>query len=104
MRPFGTVEAGEIGKIRVINSGRTGHFQKRIPSFVPRRNTVFEFFQSTSMWKPDENNLSTARSDFFHGRSHVSKTFLDAFIHLRKENVSRNVSGRRWRREEWNPD
>src|SRR5437868_3843376 len=104
MRPFRTVESREIGKMRVINSGRTGRFQKGIPSFFSRRDTIFEFFQSTSVWKPDENNLSTARSDFFHGRSNVSKTFLDSFIHLRKENLLRDVGGRRWRREERNPD
>src|SRR6266508_311115 len=102
MRPLGTVKRREIGKIRVINSGRTGHFQKRIPSFFSRRDSIFEFFQATGVWKANENNLSTARSDFFHGSGHVSKTFFDSFIHLREENVLRDVSGRRWRSEQRN--
>src|SRR4029077_15300954 len=104
MRPFGTVKPRELGKIRVINSGRTGHFQKRIPGFFSRRDPIFEFFQTTGVWKANENNLSTACSAFFYGRGHVSKTFFDSFIHLREENVLRYVSGRRWRREQRNPD
>src|ERR1700756_2376733 len=104
MRPFGTVKPREIGKIRVINSGRTGHFQKRIPSSFSRRDPIFEFFQPAGVWKANKNNLSTARSDFSHSRGHISKTFLDSFIHLREENVLRDVTGRRWRREQRNPD
>jgi|SRR5438067_9945164 len=84
--------------------GCTGHFQKRIPGFFSRRDPVFEFFQSTGVWKANENNLSTARSDFFDGSSYVSKTLLDTLIQLREENVRRDVSGRRWRREQRNPD
>src|SRR4029077_1840783 len=99
IRPFGTVKPREIGKIGVINSGRPGHFQKRIPGFFSRRDPIFEFFQTTAVWKANEDNLSTARSDFFHGRSHVSKTFLDSLIHLCEENVLRDISGRRWRPE-----
>ena len=93
MRPFGTAKPREIGKIRVINSGRTGHFQKRIPGFFSRRDLIFELFQATGVWKANENNLSTARSDFFHGRGHVSKTLLDSFSQLLEENVLRDVSG-----------
>src|SRR5258708_25826344 len=104
MRPFGTIEPRELGKIRVINSGGTGHFQKRIPSFFSRRDLIFELFQPTGVWKANENNLYAARLDFFVGRRHVSKTFLDSFIHLREQNVLRNVSGRRWRREQRSPD
>src|SRR5215211_2860150 len=104
MRPFGTIESGELGKIGVINPGRTRHFQKRIPGFFARRQAVLEFFQPTAVWKPNENNLSTARPDFFYGSSHVSKTFLDCFIHLREENLFRDVSGRRRWREQRNPD
>src|SRR5947209_2294296 len=103
MRPFGTVKPREIGEIRVINSGRTSHFQKWIPSFFSGHDPIFEFFQPTGMWKANENNLSTARSDFFHRSGHVSKAFFDSFIHLREKNVLRDVSGRRWRREQRNP-
>src|SRR6476646_1192513 len=90
MRPFGTVKPREIGKIRVINSGGTGHFQKRIPSFFSRRDPIFEFFQTTGVWKANENNFATARSDFVDGRGYVSKTFSDSFIHLCEENVLRD--------------
>src|SRR3954447_18724795 len=104
MRPFGTVKPREIGKIGVINSGRPRHFQERIPCFFSRRDSIFELFQATGVWKPNENNLSTARSDFFNGRGHVSKTFFDSLIQLREENVLRYVSGRRWWREQRNPN
>src|SRR5215216_2586652 len=104
MRPFRAVESRELGKVGVINAGRTRHFQKRIPSFFARRDAVLEFFQPAAVWKANENNLSTARPHFFYGGTHVSKTFLDCFIHLREENLLRHVSGRwRWR-EKRNPD
>src|SRR5215216_317877 len=104
MRPFGTVESRELGKIGVMNAGRTGHFQKRIPGFFARRDAILELFQPAAVWKPNENNFSTARSDFFYGSSYVRKTFLDCFIHLREENILWDICGRRRRREEWNPD
>jgi len=104
MRPFGTVKPREIGEIGVVNSGRTGHFQKRVPGFFSRRDPIFEFFETTGVWKANKDNLCTARSDFFDGRGYVSKTFFDSFIHLREENVLRDVSRRRWRREQRNPD
>src|SRR5437763_662084 len=99
MRPFGTVKPREIGKIRIIDSGRTGHVQKRIPCLFSRRDPIFEFFQPTGVWEAKEDNFSTARSDFFHGGGDISKTFFDSFIHLREENLLRDISGRRWRRE-----
>src|SRR4026209_1700977 len=104
MRPFGTVKPREIRKIRVINSQRTGHFQKRIPGFISGRYSIFEFFQPTGVWKANENNLSAARPDFFHRRSHISKTFLNSFIQLREENILRYIRWRRWRSEQRNPD
>src|ERR1043166_2669118 len=104
MRPFGAVKSRELGKIRVMNSGRAGHFQKWVPSFFPRRDPILKFFQSTGVRKPNENNLSTARPNFFDCSGHISKTFLNAFIHLREENILRYISGVWWRREERNPD
>src|SRR4051812_22672320 len=104
MRPFGTVESREIREIRIINSRRAGYFQKRVPGFFPRHDTILKLFQPTGMRKSNENNLSTPRPNFLDGSSYVSKTLLDAFIHFREENILRNVGGRWWRREQWNPD
>ena len=104
MRPFWTIESGKVGEVGIVNARRPGHFQKRFPRFFARRIAVFQCFESAAMRKAHENNFAAAGPDFFYCGSDVAKPFLDRFIHLREEDILRDITGWwRWR-EKRNPD
>src|SRR5437764_8586616 len=104
MRPFGTIETRELRIIGIINSGRVRHLQQRVPTLLARHDFVFELFQPAAIRETDEDNLAAAGANFFDGRSHICKTLLDAFLHLRHENIFWNVTRWRRRREKREPD
>src|SRR2546430_17076799 len=104
MRPFGTIEPGELRIIGIVNAGRARHLQQWIPVLLARREFIFEFLEPSTVWKADKDNLAAASANFFDGRGHVGKSFLDSFLHLRHENIFWNVTRRRRDIEKRNPD
>src|SRR5947207_15613413 len=104
MRPFGTIETRELRIIRIINAGRVCHLEQWIPVLLAWRESVFEFLQSSTVWEADKNNLAAARPNFFDGSGHIGKSFFDSFLHLRHENIFRNVTRRWWDIEKRKPD
>src|ERR1700726_601047 len=104
MRPFGTLEVFQLGKIGIVNSGRARHFQKRVPGFFTRRITIFQFFQTAAVRKPDENNLATASTDFLDRGGCIVKAASDCFPNFCHEHFFWNVTRRRWRCEKRDPD
>src|SRR5437763_6814194 len=104
MRPFGTIETRELRIIGIINPRRVRHLQKRIPVLLAWGEFIFEFLQSSTVWEADKNNLAAASPNLFDGSGHIGETFSDSFLHLRHETILRDVTRRRRRREEPNPD
>src|SRR2546430_16782904 len=104
MRPFGTIETGELRIIGIVNAGRARHLQQWIPVLLARREFIFEFLQSSTVWETDKNNLAAATPNFFDGSGHVGKSFLDSFLHLRHENILWNVNRRLRDIDNRNPD
>src|SRR5438067_7790544 len=104
MRPLGAIEAGKLREIGIINAGRVGHFQDRVPALRSWHEAVFKFFQTAGVRKTNKNNLPAATANFFNRGSDVSKTLLDPFFHSGEEDILRDISWRRRRCEERQPD
>src|SRR5436190_16956963 len=104
MRPLGAIESGQLREIRIIDAGRPGHFQERLPGLRARSEAVLEFFQSAGMRKTHEDYLAAAGANFLARSGHVGKTLFDSFLHSLKKDISRNVRRRRRRRKKWRPD
>ena len=78
MGPFGTIETRELRMIGIVNPRRVRHLQQWIPVLLARREFIFEFLQSSTVWETDKNNFAAASPDFFDGSGHVGKSLLDS--------------------------
>src|SRR5438094_752485 len=83
MRPFGTVEFGQLGKIFVVNSGPGRVFDHSFPNSGTRRGPVFEFLQFAAMREAHEDDLAAAGAKFLNGCGDIIKTLFGRLIAAR---------------------
>src|SRR5438046_6920455 len=96
MRPFGAIEACEVAKIFIVNSGCTGVLEHSIPNTGARGFAVLQFFQVSTIWKTNENDFASTSPKFLYGCGNVLEALVNCVLHRFGKFFFRNVS--RWRR------
>ena len=104
MGPLGTSEAREVGKIFVENSGCGGLLDHSIPDGRTRRFAILKSLQFAAVGKVDKNNFAAAIPKLLHSSGNVVKTLFNRLAHLFRKLFCWNVSRRRRRSKERQPD
>src|SRR4029077_8209414 len=104
MGPLGAIEAREVGKIFIVNSGGRRVLYDSIPESRTRRLAIFKSLQSATVGKAHENNLPTATPELLHSCGNIKKALFNRLSHLLRELLFRNVTRRWWWSEKRQPD
>src|SRR4051794_10962383 len=94
VRPFGTIERGQLGMIFKVNPRSLGLLQERIPNLLARHYLVLDLLQLTGHRAPNEHNLAAAGAKFVDSGDRSAKARADGLADLRHENIFRDVTRR----------
>src|SRR5881398_1804079 len=104
MRPLGAIEACEVEKIFIVNSGGGRVLNDSIPKSRTRRLAIFKSLQSATVGKANENNFAAATPELLHSCGNIMKALFNRLSHLLRKLFFWNVTRRRWWSEQRQPD
>src|SRR6266567_7963401 len=104
VRPLWAIKTLQLLKIFIVNPGCCRVLDHSVPNAGAWRCPIFKIFQPTTVGKADENDFATAGAEFLGSFCNVMKASFNRFSHHFLKLFFRNVSGRRRRSEERDPD